>query len=900
MAQDKKNGIDSLPTNLVDTTEIIAIDTLPPSLDSLIVQDSLLQDTDSLATTPTVSDLVIISSDAIEEKVVYGSIDSNYLDVKKNQIHLYGDAYVEYQDMRIDAAYLVFDFDSNIAHAFKEVDSLGIKKDLATFKNTAQEFNYKELKFNFKTKKGIVFDAISKEDEFFLHGNRTKFVSKESDSLQFDDKIFNENAIITTCNHEHPHYGIRATKLKVVPDKVAVLGPSILEIAGIPTPLVLPFGFFPLIKGRSSGLIFPSEFTYDRDLGLTFRDIGYYFPLNQYVDLRVVGDIYTNGSYATRLQSSYKKRYAFTGRAEVGYSRITRESTVTGEDQVATSFSIQLTHRQDAKAHPYRSIDGSINLQSNQYSQRTYNDYDNVFNNKLRSNFNFRHSMPGTPFSFTAGLNHNQDNQTRKVTVTLPDIKLNMNTIYPFKRKNQGSNDEKWYEKLTFRYTGAFKNFVETTDTTLFTTAVFDDLQYGFSHDVTSGASFRVAKYFNVTPSVSYDELWYFRTLDKRYDPTLQLDTISRDTTDLGEVFAEVDTTYGTFNDEIVDGFETFRKFNANINVSTQIFGTKTFKRGWLRGIRHVMKPTVGFSFTPDTRAKYIREVLTNPNEQFVETQEFNPFQGGIFSAPLNEKAMSLTYSLTNQIEAKYFSKKDSTEKKFKIFNNINVNGNYNFARDSLRWSDVRISGNTTLIKDITTLNFNMNYTPYIKVDGTSVDQTVWDRKGRPLAFDNFSATFNTRMTAKKIAAIFSSDDGDKAANKDVKKEKKKSKDNMPELASFFDLFESFSISHTYQIGVRRIAERDTFTVNVHSIQLRGSIPLSKNWDLGISNIAYDIKNKSFVYPSFNFARDLHCWRMNLSWVPARGVYGFFIGVRSNSLSFLKADYKQNNVNRFF
>lgn len=864
---------------------------LPTAKDVVAVQDSIAQDT--IPTRTAIEGSIIISNDSVLEEVKYGAVDSNNMDAVLNQLHLYGDAYVEYQDMTIKGAYIMFDFENNIAHAYKDLDSLGKKVDLATFKNSDNEINYNQLKFNFKTKKGLVYDAISKEGEFFLHGNKTKFISK--DSVILDDHIYNEDAIITTCNHEHPHFGIKAFKLKVVPEKLAVLGPSNLQIAGIPTPIILPFGFFPLIKGRSSGLIFPKDFTYDRELGLTFRDIGYYFPLSEYADLRVVGDIYTNGSFATRVQSSYKKRYAYTGRVELGFSRIQRENALDGSTDVSKAFSLRLTHRQDPKAHPYRTLDGTIDIQTNRYNQQNFNDYNNQFNNKLRSNFNYRHSMPGTPFSFSMGLAHDQDNVTRKVNLTLPNINLNMNTIYPFKRKNAGSNEEKWFEKITLRYNGAFKNYVQTTDSTLFTNEVFDELQYGFSHNLNSSASFRVAKYFNVTPSAKYDELWYFRTLEKVYDSKITLDTISVDTLPDGSLIpSEIDTTYGGFDDRFVNGFEPYRKFSTSINVSTQIFGTKLFKKGWLRGVRHIMKPTVGFTYTPDTRMKYIREVSTAPNEAFVEPQEYNPFQGGIYSAPLNDKQMSITYGISNQFEAKYFSKKDSTEKKFKLFNNLNVNGNYNFAKDSLKWSNVRISGNTTLIKNVTTLNLSLNYTPYVKVNNRSVNKLVWDERGKPLAFDDFSATINTNLTAKKVIALFQKD------KKKKKKDKTKSKSKEIELPVFSELFENLRINHTFQMGVDRINEVDTFSVRINTVRLTGSLPLSKNWDLGFNNIAYDIKNKSFVYPSFNLSRDLHCWRMNFSWVPDNGIYGFFIGVKSNSLNFIKADYNQNNVNRFF
>ena len=318
--------------NKVISTDTDSLDVLKDTIPVLIDTLEMLTDTSGVLDSntifkPTIDPNITISSDSVVDQVVYGSRDSNYMDVVNNQIHLYGNAFVEFQDMKIQGAYLIFDFNTNIAHAFKEVDSLGLYMDRPTFTNPDQEFNYQELKFNFKTQKGIVYDAISKEGEFFLHGNKTKFLSKANDTLNLDDQIFNENAIITTCNHEHPHFGIRCSKLKLVPDKLAVLGPSNLEIAGIPTPLFLPFGFFPLLQGKSSGLIFPSEFTYDKDLGLTFRNIGYYFPINQYMDVRVLGDIYTNGSFASRVQSSYKKRYAYTGRVELG-TVVSRENLV--------------------------------------------------------------------------------------------------------------------------------------------------------------------------------------------------------------------------------------------------------------------------------------------------------------------------------------------------------------------------------------------------------------------------------------------------------------------------------------------------------------------------------------------------------------------------------------------
>lgn len=863
------------------------------------------------AATDTLPEILInykLSKDAIEAEVKYDARDSSWVDLTNEKIHLYGGAVVDYQKIKVTANYMIIDFANNIIEGYFKKDSINNDKDKPTFSDGENTFTYKEIRYNFKSKKGLVDHAITKQGEFNLVGSRTKYISGQTDSLgvKEDDEIYNKNAIITTCTHDPPHYGIRADKLKFVPNKLAVLSVAQVEIARVPTPIFLPFGFFPLAKGKSSGLIFPSSYEYNEQLGLGFREVGYYWPVNDYVDLRVTGDIYTRGSHGIRINTNYKKRYGYTGGVLLGYSNNIRDNDVDGGKLSQKSFSINIRHNQDGKAHPYRHLGGSVNIQTNRYEQRVYENPQAALQSQYSSNFTFSHDMPGTPFRFSAEFRHSQNTQTRVMDITLPNMSLRMNTIFPFKKKN--STKEVWTDNIAVSYSSEFRNFVKTTDTTLFTQQTLKNIQTGLQQKASVSTNFRLLKYFNVSPNINYDETWLLKKYHLTFNPDSVIikDSITFDT--LG---------FKPPTESFESGFNAFRNFNAGVSVNTQIFGTKKWTKGLIRGIRHTMKPNVSFYYKPENKDRYEAIVDTDTRDDFNNQRTYSIFTNSPFGTLQgSEEQMGISYGLTNIFEAKYWSKKDTTEKNVKLFNNINVNGSYNFIADSIKWSNISITGNTVVLKGLTNFFFSAAYSPYVyDTKGRITKTSVWDKKKRPLEFRNFSGQFSTgisfgrireMLTGKKQQTQNQAFNQTKASEPGLQTtennaaDAENEEDKKPKETSLAEWFENFNISHALNFEYRKVSDRDTFLISSHSVNISGSVPLTKNWSMNIGNIAYDFKNKSFVYPYFSFARDLHCWQMNFTWAPSNGVYSFFIGVKSSALSFLKYDYGQRNANTLF
>ncbi len=901
---------------------------------------------DTIAPSPNIIKLKV-SNDSLPSDIEYGSRDTMWFDKTESKIHLYGDAYVKFEKYEIKAGYIIFSFDEDIAYAEGRIDKEGETVEEPTFSDGTQNVSYKKLKYNFKTKKGIVYDAVTTQDDLFIHGATTKFVSGEADSLTNNDQIFNKNALITTCDHPHPHFGIRANKLKVVPDKIAVVGPSNLEIAGVKTPLFLPFGFFPISNGRAtSGLIFPNDYEYDPQLGFGLREFGYYLPINDFVDLRLTADLYTRGTYGIRLNSNYKKRYAFTGNVRLGFSDNRTESNETGNINSKKAFSINVSHNQDSKAHPYRKIGGTVNISTNDYRRDNFNDFTSVTQSVYRSNFNYSHTMPQTPFNMSLGLSHTQNTNTGVVNMTLPDFKLNMKTIFPFKRKNQGGNEEKWFEKINLKYDAAARAYVKTQDSVLFTSDVFEDVQYGASHKASTSASFRAAKYFNVVPSVNYEEIWFFKTLEKSIDPSnFELDSTIQEIffneqTQMMDTVYSVETLYN-IEDDFVNGFDAYRKADFNLAVSTQLFNTRNFSRGFIRGFRHVIKPTVSFSYNPGTRERYEEVVLTDFSSN-PDTISYNPFSGGVFGTPtIRDDAMSINYNFINILEGKYYSKKDSTTKKLKLFDNITVSGRYNFVADSLKWSPISVRGNTKLFKGLTNFQFNATFgTNKRNENNQFVNQSIWSDRKRPFEFNSLMGAFTTRFKFSQVRDLFrgkevkeedieidgsSTQIGERFDNNPnqgrfdpnvveetdengVSKADKKAlgiedqdeKDEGVKQPHILDLLDNFSLSHTLNLVMQQDYQgQDTFYINTNSLSISGDINLTDNWVVKLSRISYDFKNNSLVYPVLGLQRDLHCWSMSFNWAPDRGTYSFFIGVKANTFNFLKYNYGQNVTGGF-
>ena len=909
---------------------------LSPSESSLDTFPNML---DSLQRTDVDSSLVIpISDDSFDDNIEHGSVDTQWVDVAKNQIHLKGSAYVKYQENEIKAGYIIFDFVKKEALAQSIKGRNGESLEKPVFITNGSEFKYEKLRFNFETQKGIVYEAITKQGEFTIHGAVTKFVSKAKDSLLVDDIIYNKNSLITTCNHPNPHYGIRASKLKLIPDKLAVVGPSRMEIAGIPTPLFIPFALMPMIQGQRSGIIFGGTqgFEISESLGFGFREIGYYWALSDYLDLRVVGDIYSRGSYGLRVGSNYKKRYKYSGNVQIGYSAQFTEVQGEVDRNSNKSFSFALTHNQDSKAHPYITVGGNFRFTTNDFDRANFNDAQSQLENIINSNFRISHSMPDfDALSLNITLGHTQNTRTRKIDFTLPNVQFRMQRINPFKRKS-GAGKEKWYEKLNVSYNSQFRNYVSTVDTILFSQQTLDNLQTGMSHEADVGATFNLLNHFQFSPSVNYEEFWVLKTLEREFNPRdeISVNPFTNDTT----------TTRVLIDDVFNTGFAAYRDFSANANLSTNLFGTLLFSKGRLRGLRHTIKPSIGLSFRPSTR-DFVKLVRDDEDDE-TSFQEYTEFDGGIFSRPqIRDRQMAVTYSITNNFEGKWLTNKgtdDEEVKTFKIFNTIGINGSHNLVADSLKWSTVAISGNASLFKRISNLAFSARMDPYIEENNRRVNTTVWSQKEGlkkilPVRLENFQATLTTRFTFKDIREFFQKDKEEEEeenegefVDEDLLRDQRENElrnqpfgsaardqffeenergsleerdgveENENKRLSLLEVFDNFSVSHaiTYRIDAEDGEKLSTIATN--SLRFSGRIVLSDNWNLNLGNFSYDFVNKNFVYPSLGFQRNLHCWTMTFNWQPSRGTFNFLIAVNSSQLGFLKYNYGRNQFDSIF
>lgn len=882
-----QNRQDSLNTNSKDSVFTINQDTLAFNLQDSLKIDSL--DNDSLKSNQ--FNQFNISKDAIEGDIDWGAKDLEYFDKDSNKLKLYNEAYVNYGTISLKAGYIEYDLNKSEIIGIPIIDSSGISSQKPSFTDKGDEFTARLIRYNIKSKKGWVEYASKKEGDLTIHGDIGKFVSAEADTIHQVDKMFIKDGLITNCtNKEHPHWGIKASKIKLIPNKLAVFGYSILEIADVPIyPIILPFGFYPMFQGQKSGLILPKRLDYNNDFGVGVKDVGVYFAINDYIDLRLTGDIYSRGSHGIYIQTNYSKRYKYSGKFNFSYFNAIREATNDTIILKSPSFSISLSHNQSPKAHPYQKFGGNLNFSLNGYQRTAHTDANNKINNIIRSNFSYTNSLPNTPFSMAVALNHSQNNSTRKFDLTLPNITLNMNTIYPFKSKKRVGK-EKWFEKISLGYRGAAKNVINATDTTIFTPEVFDKMKYGMTQNASTSVTFRILKYINASIGINYDEKHFFKTIEKSFDNTIQVDTVKDSAgkivydTENNIVF---DTIYGNVITDTISKWKVYRHVSPSLRLSTNRYGKILFNKGWLRGVKHKVSYSVSLSGNPfDERSWYNRTVQTDTRDEYNTTQEYSIFDysGAYGSANPQNQNLILNYSINNLFEAKVFSKRDSSLKKIPLLKNLSITGNYNITADSLKFSRIRIGFNLSLFKNFVTLRYSGQLDPYMKVNNIRVNKFVWDDKKFPVRhdFSNVSISIYNK-SFDQIIGLFMKKDGKRKKGKKVSKNSKIDNDKLSNILKNFRL--NYNLNMKWENNSNNV---DTFYVSTHSIRVSGTIPLTKNWRIKVNNFDYNLKDKRFEYPDFGFERDLHCWKMNFSWQPKGGSYSFFIGVKSSILEFVK------------
>jgi hypothetical protein len=880
----------------------LQLDTLSPTAASPTIRGRIPIQTSGPSGDSSIVDLSKIktASGGLSEVVEYEARDSMWFDVTNKQVHLYGVAKVKYTSLEIEAGYILLDYAKNEVMATTYPDSSGQAAGEPSFKEKEQNFTANKLRYNFKTKKGIIYEARTRQEDLYVLGQKAKIISPPEGDTINKPVIYNQDAILTTCDAPHPHFGIRTQKLKVIPDKVVVTGLSNLELAGVPTPFVLPFGFYPITKTRKAGLIIPQDFNFAEREGLGIQGIGWYQPINDNMDASVLFNAFVNGTWGVNTNFNYNDRYKYNGNVSLSYNNRVNENA-RAEKVKNPSFRIEVAHNQASKAHPTRQFGGRVNIETNRDQNRNRNDFASVSQNTLSSNLRYSKSFPGRPYQFNAAFAHSQNTQTRKMQITLPEATFTVQRIFPFKQKNR-VGEERWFEKISLNYSSQLSNRLQDVpDTLLFTRSALQNIKTGIQHKANTDFNFKIFKYINVAPNVRYEENWYPYTIEKQFDPTpiFSFDTIRQDGEEVGIVLDSMQTKWG--RDTIIRnyGFKTFRTFNAGVSVGTVLFATKQFKKGWFRGYRHKLTPSMSMNYAPDysSRTDYFREVETSSQPGRSRKQRYSIFDENIFGRPTNApQSYLLSYSLGNVFEIKHATKRDTTGKgkKVMILNNLNFSGSYNFSSDTLRWSTVGTSGNIPVWKGITMLTWRVVFDPYIRNErGIRVNKFNINENGRLLRTDQLGFQLNTVFTVNQIRQLIR--DRGKSDDEKAKSSSNSFSNNVPD--DLIGWFDKFSIDH--RIGLERQyvrgTNRDTLVIPYHTLGIRGDIPLTSKWSLNISNISYDFQSRQLVYPDLGISRDLHCWTMSLNWQPTRGTYSFFIAAKPGTFAFLKVPYRKNN-----
>ena len=859
----KQQSIKTAPFKLIDTLNLKSTDTISKPLDTITKpKDSIIKPKELL------------------ESIIDHSADSLIRqDIKNNKIILFNNAHIHYKDIDLTAGYIEIDNNTNIVWAKGIKDSIGVYSQLPVFKQGTEETTQDSISFNFKSEKAKIWGLRTEQDGVIIKGKVTK---KENDST-----IYVQNIRFTTSEKENPDYYISTKKAKIVPNKKLVIGLSNLVIQDVPTPLFLPFAYIPLTKGSTSGFIMPT-WGDTAQQGYFLQNGGYYFAINDYVDLAVLGDVYTNGSWGLRTESNYAVRYKFNGNFNLRYENL--KNSIRGFDDFSktTSYNIRWSHSQDAKASPNTRFSASVNLGSSTYYRESLNEINsNAFlNNTLSSSISYYKKFVGTPFNLSLSATHSQNTNTKSITMSLPALQVNMDRIYPFASKAGSKNNA--IQKIGVTYSLKGDNKYDTTDDFFFKKEMFETAKSGLQHNATFSTNMKLLKYFTLSPNANYKEVWYFDKISKTYNATEDLvvsDTINK--------------------------FSTFREYNAGVSLSTTVYGMLNFKKGRLQAIRHVIRPSVSYGYRPDF-SSYYDEVQQSEDENNI--LEYNPFTNGIYGGPSTGLSNSLSFTLNNTFEAKVMSK-DSTEvepEKITLINNLNFSTSYNMAADSLKWSPVRMTAGTDLFNKKLKLNINATLDPYaLTADGKRINTFNINNGGSLFRLTNAGLTMNYNLASSKSEGQKNSSQKNAEANNSDgifgknlnasnnldtgnNSNKKNSKTAKLYRATF-----PWTLKLAYSLNYSNSSRQNEISSN--SLMVSGDIELTPKWKVGASS-GYDIKNQGFSYTQLRFSRDLDSWKLNFNWVPFgdRQTYYFFLGVKSSMLSDLKYDKRKVPDRRLF
>ncbi len=833
------------PSFIVDST------TRPRIIDSLTVKRNAE------------SDMLPISKDAIKEIVTYRAVDSVAIELDSKKAFLFREGEIVFQDMNLKADAVEIDFEHQILHASGVSDSNGSYLGRPLFVQGTSEYNADTITYNYKTEKGIIHGVITQEGDGYLHGDKIK---KVNDSI-----MYLSSGQYTTCNYAHPHFAINFSKSKLITNEKIFTGPAYVSIEDVPTPLALPFAFFPLAHDRASGILLPS-YGWMNGRGYYLKDGGYYFAINDYLDLALIGEVYTNLSWAAEAKSNYYRRYRYKGNFDIRYG-ITKTG-IRGDTNTFRQygdFKVTWRHDQDAKANPNSRFSANVNLISRNYNRNTTNQND-YFNSTTTSSVSYTASL-GSWFNLALSARESYNVQTGLMNIQLPSLSLSSTTFYPLRRKTP-SGAYRWYENISLSYVLQGANNLDAQDSNILKKTIFNDMQYGISHRIPLQSTVKVLKFFNWTNSVAYNERWHWSTINKDIDSTgrLVIDTLR--------------------------GFKANRDISFSSSLSTRVYGMFNFRYGPLKALRHVVNPSVSFNFRPDfgsERLGYWRSYTDTTGY----VHRYSIFEQSLYGGPPDGKSGQLGFSIGNNLEAKIKPWRDTTEelKKVVLIENLTLSMNYDLARDSLNWSNLNVSGRTTLFKSLV-LNYSGSFSPY-EIDslGNKHDQYLWNTRHK--LFQLSQSTWSAQLSFSLNQNTF-------------KKEAPKDKGRMvtPIMQTPYDhnsalmigTYTDFSVPWNLSVHytLSYVSAYDAALYNIkrdltHSVTLSGNFSLTEAWKFSFST-GYDFTNKGMSYTSIDIYRDLHCWEMRFNWVPF-GYYkswNFVINIKAGSLRDVKYEKREN------
>lgn len=831
----------------------------------------------------------------IDAPVDYECTDSLVYDAETRLVHLYGKAQVKYMDMTLNAAKITMNMDSSMVRAAGERDTAGILQDKPVYSQGSDNYHSELMAFNFKTKKGYITNVETTQGDGFMQSQHSKRAA--------DGTLYLEHAKYTTCDAKHPHFYLALSRAKVRPGKESVFGPAYLVVADVPLPLAVPYGFFPFNKKYSSGFIMPS-YGDETSRGFYLRDGGYYFAINDYMDFKALGEIYTKGSWGLSAETNYRKRYRYNGNFYISFLR-----TVDGEKNmpdyaVTKSLKVQWTHSKDAKASPNTTFSARVNFASENYERSNLESMYNplAYTQSTRaSSVSFSHTFPSIGLNIAGSTNLTQSLRDSSVSMTLPDLSISLNRFYPFRRKHQAGK-ERWYEKISMSYTGSLSNSINTKEDKLFKSNLVKDWRNGMQHRIPIDATFQVFKYINISPQFSLRDIMYTNRVMRSWDETTQKEV--------------ADTTYGFYN---------LYDWSLGVSANTTLYG---FYKPWRKlfgdkiiAVRHVFKPSVSFSYAPDFTSShygYQRTYVKTDANGEVSTVTYSPYSGGIYSYPSGTKQGMITMSVSNNVEMKVKSDRDTTgERKISIIDELYGALSYNMAAETRPWSNLNTRIRLKLTKNYT---FSMaavfaTYAYAFDKNGRVVtsDRTEWSygRFGRFQGMSqNLSYTFNNETLSKLFSrrsdrSTANNDETDtdtdtdaedanidpdlRNAKKGGKQKKQKAKVDEDGYLRF-SLPWSFTVSYgismaedrSKQINVRRMRYPYSFT---QTMNFSGYMRIAEGWNISFTS-GYDFNYHELSMTTASVSRDLHCFEMSCSVVlRPYSSFNFTFRARANELA---------------